>query len=1038
MDDTPYLNNRKLRIFISSTFKDMNAERDYLVNKIFPKVKEECLKRNVEFLPLDLRWGITEEEAKQGHVIATCLEEVDNCRPFFIGLLGERYGWSPRKDDLGRLAPTLLQHYAWLEKDLEDGVSITEMEMQYAALRNSDIKYANFYLRKPDMKVADEFKEPAGSAAAIKLDKLKKKILNQPKYPVSEYNSPADLGNKVYEDVIKMIDEEFPRKLADGDLFERRRHEFNIARLTASYVADPNLMKVVNEWLLSKSRFLVITGDEGTGKSSLMCYYLEAFRKQNPNVKTIYHDQGVAGRTNSSNPLVVNMIDRINDEIELLFGWKKNEKIETMGCLFSFIGFIFKGIWMMMKANVKQAVGNQDNAASDFSNEFAASVNDLIYGRSVKLTAKLAKKLSKHSQELLYIFIDNVDMMPDNEQNIAWFLRLLPENVRFVLTARKHSIAETTIRRELSGVAVEVERFNADMSVQYITKYLARYSKHLDSKQIAVLMQGFFVQVPQLLTLVLDQIITFGSFEQLDQRINQFVTLKDKGALALFSVQNIINEFEGVFERNPAQLALGAISLSNKGLKEEEIQEILGLRPIEWSMVRSHILPLCSCTENKYSIHEKAFTDAVSQLLPPVTVQQITAQMIRYFEKLLDYKNRKTHHDVLGQLDTNKILDDTYRNQRQAEELPNLYIRLQRWYPLFNFVSYILNDIFFTAPERNRYWRALYDNGYRMQNITQTYSPSFTPNNEQIRNFYDHLNNTATTLNNATDKNWILKRMQQDSEARKYEGDNELICCQKIDTLFLQGKYQEVIETVSTLTIRNPYLMAKMNLFRSSSYRNLGMLNEALEAAWKGIEFARTQNGDTEVVAEAIIYYCSICADTGQKEFTEKARKMLTEIYDFQIQQGLEKETTFIMLNTFGKISMIAGDYPGALKFFRDALASTQIVYGKEAYISFVLQTNLGLAQLNTGSPEEAEKNLLQGLEGMMKQKGMSNPDLIEPMVKYAMLLKNKKSYADSLSYLGIVDNLFAASPYANADYHQFVRKQMAEMRNAVQELEVP
>lgn len=102
----------------------------------------------------------------------------------------------PRKDDLGRLAPTLLQHYAWLEKDLEDGVSITEMEMQYAALRNSDIKYANFYLRKPDMKVADEFKEPAGSAAAIKLDKLKKKILNQPKYPVSEYNSPLIWGTK--------------------------------------------------------------------------------------------------------------------------------------------------------------------------------------------------------------------------------------------------------------------------------------------------------------------------------------------------------------------------------------------------------------------------------------------------------------------------------------------------------------------------------------------------------------------------------------------------------------------------------------------------------------------------------------------------------------------------------------------------------------------------------------------------------------------------------------------------------------------------
>ena len=55
-------------------------------------------------------------------------------------------------------------------------------------------------------------------------------------------------------------------------------------------------------------------------------------------------------------------------------------------------------------------------------------------------------------------------------------------------------------------------------------------------------------------------------------------------------------------------------------------------------------------------------------------------------------------------------------------------------------------------------------------------------------------------------------------------------------------------------------------------------MNEALEAVWKGIEFARTQNGDTEVVAEAIIYYCSICADSGQTEFIEKARKMLAEI----------------------------------------------------------------------------------------------------------------------------------------------------------------
>ena len=57
----------------------------------------------VELYDIDLRWGITEDEARNEKVIRLCLEQVDECRPFFLAFLGHRYGWVPERmpDDTG-------------------------------------------------------------------------------------------------------------------------------------------------------------------------------------------------------------------------------------------------------------------------------------------------------------------------------------------------------------------------------------------------------------------------------------------------------------------------------------------------------------------------------------------------------------------------------------------------------------------------------------------------------------------------------------------------------------------------------------------------------------------------------------------------------------------------------------------------------------------------------------------------------------------------------------------------------------------------
>jgi hypothetical protein len=110
--------NRILRVFLSSTFRDFMEERDVLVREVFPELRRKARERGVEVVDVDLRWGITEEESQQGKVIPICLGEIDRCRPYFVGMLGDRYGWIPPKD---QYSAELIARQPWLEQHLGGG-----------------------------------------------------------------------------------------------------------------------------------------------------------------------------------------------------------------------------------------------------------------------------------------------------------------------------------------------------------------------------------------------------------------------------------------------------------------------------------------------------------------------------------------------------------------------------------------------------------------------------------------------------------------------------------------------------------------------------------------------------------------------------------------------------------------------------------------------------------------------------------------------------------------------------------------------------
>lgn len=123
-------------VFISSTFKDMQAERTYLQHVVFPRLEEELRKGRLLLEPIDLRQGVemadlASEEARERLVLKVCLDEINRSRPFLIVLLGDRYGWVPPEERM--MAATQEVGFRTTVHDK----SVTALEIEFGILQQS-------------------------------------------------------------------------------------------------------------------------------------------------------------------------------------------------------------------------------------------------------------------------------------------------------------------------------------------------------------------------------------------------------------------------------------------------------------------------------------------------------------------------------------------------------------------------------------------------------------------------------------------------------------------------------------------------------------------------------------------------------------------------------------------------------------------------------------------------------------------------------------------------------------------------------------
>jgi tetratricopeptide (TPR) repeat protein len=294
----------EMRVFLSSTFTDLQPEREHLIKKIFPEFRALCRERGVEFTEIDLRWGVTEEESRTGKTISICLEEIDKCRPYFLGIMGSHYGWRPELPDIEK-DPELLELYPWIRELVIKNKSITELEFTYGVLNAETTDSTFIYEQNSEGRIAADDRAP--------FDDLKDR-LRAIGLLSGSFNSPEELGESVLNDLTGILDRDFPvKKEQTAAERERHPHEAFAHNRTHSYIADPEYYELFASFVDADTAPLILWGRSGYGKSALMAYLTSHYRRHYPDAFIIRHFTGASAGASSSDEVLRHIMIEIKE-----------------------------------------------------------------------------------------------------------------------------------------------------------------------------------------------------------------------------------------------------------------------------------------------------------------------------------------------------------------------------------------------------------------------------------------------------------------------------------------------------------------------------------------------------------------------------------------------------------------------------------------------------------------------------------------------------------------------------------------------------
>lgn len=298
-------------IFISSTFLDMQVERDLLNKKVLPVIREYALKYRINIELVDLRFGIDiGNENELDKIVNVCESEIERCKPLFIGLIGDRYG-TIFKDDLSITGLEMLYSIKHKYNTLFYSRNINNRE-----LLNEDIKNI-YYQNEEKVKLFKEKLDVNIKEYNAFYDKTKK-----------ELTLDEDFTSMLINDIKCVIDNEYSSTNLNNYLSPYINHS---SFLSSSYVSifptlEEELIKLddINE------KLIVLFAPAGYGKSMILSKVISAYIESKKTIIT-YSPQ-----TNSNKGQLLELLNSYNQELSDILNIKFDKNININEALDTF------------------------------------------------------------------------------------------------------------------------------------------------------------------------------------------------------------------------------------------------------------------------------------------------------------------------------------------------------------------------------------------------------------------------------------------------------------------------------------------------------------------------------------------------------------------------------------------------------------------------------------------------------------------------------------------------------------------------------
>ena len=434
------------------------------------------------------------------------------CRPYFIGITGTRYGYVLEPHELYKDGE-LLSRYSWVEDAALDGASMIDMEFRYGALQMEAPKAFFFFRREPE-----SLGESEGSDDGRKLEELKQRVRTAG-LPVEEFHDPGQLGASVFDALLRIIKTDFAHAHPPTPLEqERAKHQAFAASRRLAYIPNLDYVRRLNEFATKRESPLVIYAESGSGKSSLVSYWAENYRRKNPGARVIEHYVGIGATATDHFAIMRHIMSEIND----LMG--RSEEIPS---------------------------------------------------RPEALELAFANFLGFTLDTPFVIIIDGINQLSGHALDLKWLPRQIPENIRLIITS---TVEGTLVQmRERGWGRLGMQPLSENEREAIVVRYLGDYRKSLATEQIIRIARDIKCAHPLFLRTMLEELRLFGRHEELDRAIDRY--LETTGTEDLF--QQVLERMEEDYDKRFVRNVMCLIWASRDGLTESELVDLTGVGRLE-------------------------------------------------------------------------------------------------------------------------------------------------------------------------------------------------------------------------------------------------------------------------------------------------------------------------------------------------------------------------------------------------------------------------------------------------------------------------